>query len=158
MIHFLSPYMLMLLLLLVPLGAVAWRQPVQADPHWAWNRRGSLCLRSLSVVALTGALAGTEVMVGDHDRTVVSLLDRSDSISIQQRACAEAYLRQALAQLPPDDQAGVVVVFGQRALVERAPSHARTLGRIADPPSGSYTNIADAIHLALGRHLITITD
>lgn len=57
------------------------------------------------------------------------------------------------------------MVFGQRALVRSMPSQDRALGPITEPPSGSYTNIADAIHLALGllpaagqRRLVLLSD
>src|SRR3712207_1100672 len=134
MIHFLSPSMLLLLTLLIPLWAVARGQAEQADRLWAWSRRGSLCLRSLSVVALTGALAGTEIMVKNTDLSVIYLLDRSDSLSTEQRDRAQTYVREALPLLPTDVRAGVVV-FGQRALVQHTLSYDRTLGPVVEPPS-----------------------
>ncbi|MCS6840911.1 MAG: hypothetical protein NZ699_08310 [Roseiflexus sp.] len=65
-------------------------------------------------------------------------------------ARAEAFIARALAIIPPDNQAGIVV-FGREALVERMPSLERTFGAPAARPIGSATLfIADALNFNLG--------
>lgn len=129
-----------------------------------WRFWSSLLLRSVILLALVLALAGTQFIQPVDDRQVVFLLDSSDSVALSQRARAEAYVQQALAVLPPDAQAGIVV-FGEQALVERLPSTEPRLGTLTRVPAGKQTNIADAIQLGLTllpaesqRRLVLLSD
>ncbi len=79
-------------------------------------------------------------------------------------ARAEAFIAQALAAMPPDDRAGVVV-FGREALVERMPSSERAFGAPAVRPSGNATSIAEALQLGMAllpaegyRRLVLLSD
>lgn len=143
MLAFIFPSYLWLLLLLPILWALAFLPPRRL-PAWRWW--SSLLLRTAGVLALVLALAGAQFVSPLPDRYVVFLLDGSDSVPLSQRAQAEAYIQQALEHLPPDDRAGIVV-FGERALVERLPEHDRLLGRLASTPSGGQTDIQAAIQL-----------
>lgn len=130
----------------------------------AWRRWLSLVLRTIIVLALIGALAGAQLVQPSDAATTIFLLDGSDSVAASQRARAEAFIARALATMPPDDQAGIVV-FGREALVERLPSPERTFGAPAAQPFGGATNIADALQLGLAmlpaeghRRLVLLSD
>ncbi len=144
-LNFIFPSALWLLLLLAPLWALTLLAPRRLARARFW---GSLLLRTLAIAGVVLGLAGAQLVrpVGAVIR--VFLLDGSDSIALSQRARAEAFVGQALAQMPRGDQAALVV-FGQRALVERSPSAAQSLGQVAAQPGGGATNIEDALRLAL---------
>ncbi|MDW8212754.1 MAG: VWA domain-containing protein [Roseiflexaceae bacterium] len=132
--------------------------------HGAWRRWLSLVLRTLVVLALIGALTGAQLVQPPDTTTTIFLLDGSDSVAASQRARAEAFIAQALATMPPDDQAGIIV-FGREALVERLPSPERTFGAPAARPFGGATNIAEALQLGLAmlpaeghRRLVLLSD
>ena len=146
MIAFVQPANLFSLLILPLLWMLALARHATTRPHQRLSFWGSLLVRSLAFGALAGSLAGAHLKVPTHDLTVIFLLDRSDSVSLVQRAQAEQYLRQAIALLPPDARAGTVV-FGQQALVARLPSQDRQLGALDAQPGGQRTNIGDAIQL-----------
>lgn len=118
-------------------------------PILGWSRfHLSTLLRSLILVALVLALAGTQLVQPVKNLTVVFLVDGSDSVSPAQREWALNYINTALASRRPDDRAGVVF-FGNNALVERIPSPLAALSRFTSTPVGSRTNIAEAIQLGL---------
>src|SRR6476646_9675425 len=112
-LSFIFPTCLWLLLLLPALWALA----LLAPPRLSRGRRwASLLLRSLAVASLVLGLSGAQLVRPVGAVTTVFLLDGSDSVALSQRARAEAFVQQALAHMPDDDQAALVV-FGQRALV-----------------------------------------
>ncbi len=144
-LSFIYPGALLLLLLLVPLwvlGVVAPRR-LGRGRFWA-----SLLLRTLLFVALVGSIAGTQLVRRVDQLTTVFLVDSSDSVDPQARARAEQFIRDALATMPDGDRAGIVV-FGENALVERAPSPEQGLRRLLSVPVVSRTNIGEAISLGL---------
>lgn len=133
------------LLLLVPLLVAAGLMG-----HRRLTRRrmvASLALRSVIALALILSLAGAQIVTPLGRVTTIFVVDGSDSVAAAERARGEGYIQQALASLPPDDRAGVVV-FGAQALVERTPSDERTLGQIAATPDGSASDIAGGLRLA----------
>ncbi|HMP41673.1 MAG TPA: VWA domain-containing protein, partial [Roseiflexaceae bacterium] len=161
MVHFLHPEALWLLLLLPLLWLSVAALPARLS---RLRRRISIVLRSLLALALILAVAGIQTRWSSGATTTVFLIDGSDSVAASQRARAEAYVAEALAAMPPDDQAALVV-FGERALVERSPSSARTLGQIVGRPPGGATNLNDALQLGLAilpaearQRLVLISD
>lgn len=108
----------------------------------------ALVLRMVLLIALILSLAGMRLVRTVDNVTVVFLIDGSDSVSPTQREWAMQYITEALALQHPDDRAAVVV-FGKRALVERAPTHLETIQQFASAPIGNRTNIAEAIQLGL---------
>lgn len=144
-LSFIFPSALWLLLVLAPLWALTLLAPRRLAPARFW---GSLLLRTLAIAGVVLGLAGAQLVRPVGTVTTVFLLDGSDSIALSQRARAEAFVGQALAQMPQGDQAALVV-FGQRALVERPPSALQSLGQVAAQPGGGATNIEDALRLAL---------
>ncbi|NJN68083.1 MAG: VWA domain-containing protein [Chloroflexaceae bacterium] len=161
MVTFVAPRYLWLLLLLLPVWALALVVP-RSLPGWRFW--GSLLLRSLGVAGLVLAMAGTQFRQPVDDLGVVFLLDVSESIALSQRARAETYVQQALSQLSPNDRAGIVV-FGDAAIVERLPNDSRLLGTMTTLPNGTRTNIQQAIQLGLAllptemqRRLVLLSD
>ena len=142
---FIQPALLWLLLLLPLFWALALVGPrrVAAAQLWA-----SLALRTLIVAGLVLALAGTQVVRAVGATTTVFLLDGSDSVALSQRAQAEGFIGQALAAMPAEDRAGVIV-FGQQALVERTPSNEAAFGQVLAQPGGGATNLEAALQLGL---------
>ncbi|MEO7909267.1 MAG: VWA domain-containing protein [Roseiflexaceae bacterium] len=144
-LSFIFPTYLWLLLLLPALWALTLLAPPRL-PRW---RLGALTLlRTLAVAGLVLGLAGAQLVQPVGAVTTVFLLDGSDSVALSQRARAEAFVQQALAKMPNDDQAALIV-FGQHALVERMPASDRALGQVAALPGGGATNIEGAVRLAL---------
>ncbi len=126
-ISFIYPSVLWLLLLLIPVWALGLIAPRRLLGGRFWI---SLALRTALVMALVGSLAGAQLVRGAHQLTTVFLVDSSDSVSPAARAHAEQFMEQALASMPADDRAAIVV-FGENALVERAPSSDRASRRRA---------------------------
>jgi Mg-chelatase subunit ChlD len=142
---FIFPGALWLLLLLIPLWALTLAVPRRLSPARFW---GSLLLRTLLVGALVLSLAGTRLERAVDSLTTVFLIDSSDSISPSARGQAEAFIQESLKAMRQDDRAAMVV-FGENALVERAPSLERTLGHLASAPVAARTNIQQAVQLGL---------
>src|SRR5512145_1074120 len=117
-LSFIFPIALWLLLLLPLIGALALATPRRLSRWRFWS---SLILRVQVLLFLILALAGAQLVRPVGSMTTVFLLDGSDSIALSQRARAEAFIQQALDVMPEDDRAAIVV-FGQRALVERVSS------------------------------------
>lgn len=96
--------------------------------------------------------------------SVVYALDVSDSMGATAKADALNFIRDSLRNLPPDDQAGVIV-FGRDAFIAQNISHSRELGTIQVTPQTSNTDYANAIRLALAilptdtaRRIIILSD
>jgi Mg-chelatase subunit ChlD len=144
-VSFIFPIALLLFALLVPLWWLALAVPrrLSAPRFWA-----SLAARTALVVTLVLAIAGAQLIRPTDRLTTVFLIDSSDSVSPSARGQAEAFVQDALKAMRPGDQAAVVV-FGENALVERAPSVATTLGRISSAPVAARTNLQEAVQLGL---------
>jgi len=120
------------------------------------GRRGStrlrawlgLSLRGLLLALIVLALAGIQLRLNSDTLTTVFLLDVSDSIPVAQQSDAEAFIRQAVENMPSGDRAAAVV-FGEDALVERLASSEERLQQIASVPVTSRTDIAGALQLGL---------
>ncbi len=160
-LSFITPILLGLLLLLPLLWAVVLMTPRRLVP---WRMWGSLALRSLILIALIFAVAGAQLVRPVQEVTTVFLVDASDSVSPAQRDQATRYIDQALAKMPAGDQAAVVV-FGQNALVERAPGALAALGRLTSVPITTRTDIQSALQLGLAlfpaetqKRLILLSD
>src|SRR5690242_9608086 len=125
-LSFIFPAMLGLLVLLIPLWWLALAVPRRLSPPRFWI---SLLVRTMLVAALVAALAGAQFVQHVDRLTTVFLVDSSDSIAPSARGQAEAFVQDALKTMRPDDQAAVVV-FGENALVERAPSPQASLGQL----------------------------
>ena len=108
----------------------------------------ALLLRSIIALALILAIAGIQIVRPVQGLTTVFVLDASDSVAPSQRERATQFVEQALSQMPAQDQ-GALVIFGENALVERAPSSQTQLARLSSIPVAARTNIEEALQLAL---------
>lgn len=129
-----------LLLTLVP--ALAARRRIGAG-----RRRTALAIRVVVLGALVFALAGFQLVLPVDRLATVFVVDLSDSVGSSGRSDALAFLRQSLAAMPKDDEAGIVA-FGKDALVERLPEDLRDLDRIHSSPVTGATDIGGALRLA----------
>jgi uncharacterized membrane protein len=155
------PEFLCLLLLIPLLWLAALRLPQRLSGRRLW---ASLALRSALIGCLVLALAGAQLRLPARSSTTVFLVDASHSVSAEQRDRAEAFVREALAAMRPNDRAGVVT-FGQEALVTRALDTAPQRYALPLVPSASATDIRAAIQLGLAllpadgyRRLVLLSD
>lgn len=150
----------LLLLVLVPLaGYFLWlgwprhaaggrqRAPGIANPRQT-REIAALALRLALVTALVLALAGAQIVRASDDLAVVFLLDFSDSVGQAGRDFETAYVAEALAQMRPNDRAGIVV-FGADAVVDRQAVGTPSLGAITSVVRRDATDLAEAIRLGL---------
>jgi Mg-chelatase subunit ChlD len=144
-LSFIYPEALLLLLLLLPLWGVALAVPRRFSRLRFW---GSLALRTLILVALILSLAGTQLVFPVDTLTTIYLVDSSDSVSPSARGRAESFVRAGIERMQEDDQAGIVV-FGQNALVERAPTSNTWFGHLSSLPIAAHTDIERALQLGM---------
>jgi Ca-activated chloride channel family protein len=138
-----EPKALILLLTIVPvvyLGMLSAR----ARPRDRNRIVASIAIRSLILMLLVLALAGLQWISSGGPTNVVFLIDESASVSQQSHDAAYEYVRNAISKMGPDDRAGVVL-FGERAIVDRAISGAAGWQPFGKHPAGVATDIADAI-------------
>jgi len=138
----------------------------------------SLILRVLILVLIILSIAGLQWVRASDQLAVVFLVDVSDSVDTAAREQALAFVRSALAEMEPDDRAGLVV-FGANALVERPLSQAGELASYSviteygahapyalfSIPTTVRTDIGEAIRLGLAllpataqRRLVLLSD
>ncbi|MBC8075304.1 MAG: VWA domain-containing protein, partial [Chloroflexales bacterium] len=142
-LSFIYPLALLLLVLLPLLWAFTLLARGGSAGRASWRFWASLGLRSVALLSLVLSLAGTQLVRPVSALTVVFLIDGSDSVAPAQRQQASEIVSEALRAKQPGDQAAVVL-FGENALVERAPSPLVDLGRLTSTPIGTRTNIAEA--------------
>lgn len=141
---FTTPLALLLLISLPVILALGWPRV----RHRRARDTASLILRMLILLLLIFALAGAQIVRPTDRLAVVFVIDTSDSVGPDGIERGLAYIREALAAMPPDDRAAVIA-FGANALVERPLSAARELGPLRSTPISSNTNIEEALGLAL---------
>ena len=79
---------------------------------------------------------------------VVFLVDASDSLSAASRAQQEAYIENALASKPADDE-WAVVLFGENVSIEKPFSTAPQFTSFRSTVRAGNTNLAEAIQTGL---------
>lgn len=144
-LSFIFPAALALLLVLIPLWALALSVPRRLPPNRFWT---SLIIRSVLIICLILAVAGVQMVQRVDHLTTVFVIDSSDSISPSARAQAEAFVQDALQAMRPEDQAAIVV-FGENALVERVPSESQSFNRMHSVPRVARTDIESALQLGM---------
>jgi Mg-chelatase subunit ChlD len=155
-----TPVALVLLLTIPLIIYLGW-------PHNRFRRQrdsASLILRTVIVLLLVLALAGTQVVRSADRLAVVFLVDVSDSMATTAQESAFDYIREALPEMQPDDLAGIVA-FGADAQVARSLSSTRELSPIRVTPQSGNTNLAAAIRLGLAlfpddtaRRMVVLSD
>jgi uncharacterized membrane protein/Mg-chelatase subunit ChlD len=136
------------LLLLVPALAVTVIPYFAARRRMgAGRRRAALASRVALLASLVFALGGFQLILPVDRLATVFVVDLSDSVGDAGRQDALAFLRQSLAVMPKDDEAGIVA-FGKDALVERLPEEIREVDRLHSAPVTGATDIGAALRLA----------
>lgn len=160
-IAFIYPQYLWLLLLIPLTAALALlgRRALSRARLW-----GGLALRTILLLLIVLALAGTQLRLPSSTLTAVFILDASDSISPAERERGEELIRQAIEAMPAGDRAAVVV-FGEDALVERLASEESSLSQLTSVPVTTRTDIASALQLAMAlfpdegaRRMVLLSD
>ena len=144
-ISFIQPAYLWLLLLLVPIWALAFAGPRRVA---SWRRWSSVVLRTGMWIALVLALAGIQWVWPAQQTTTAFVIDASDSVSPAARAAADRFVQTALSGMPTGDR-NAIVVFGSDAVVERPPTDSNQFVRTTVVPPSEHTDIDRALQLAL---------
>ncbi len=146
MIQFTQP---IYLLLFPPLVYLAWRFSKVSLADLSKGRKYfSFGLRVLIIVLLVLAISGIQMVKSSKQMAVIFVLDISDSIPIEKRQEALSYIREAVKHKKQEDYIGIIA-FGSDASVELAPSQVGKIDRIRSEPSTSYTDISQALGLAI---------
>lgn len=136
-------------------------------PRMAFRRRRdtlSLVLRGLLVTMVILALAGVQIVRPVQKWAVVFLVDASDSLGAVSRAQQEAYIQNALANKPPDDE-WAVVLFGENVSIEKPFGAASQFTSFRSTVRAGNTNLAEAIQTGLSlfpadavRRMVILSD
>lgn len=160
-LRFEQPLILLLLLLLPLLLPVAL---YHAERSVRGRRIAASVVRLILVASAVIALAGPTIVRETDRLATIFLVDASDSVGPNGVAVARDYIKSALATMPDEDIAGIVV-FGDNALVERSLSEDPELGPILSRPRTGYSDLAGAVRLGLAlfpegsaRRLVLISD
>src|ERR1700730_15898982 len=156
-LFFERPWALVLLVLLVLAATVGRRR---GGVRW----RVATVLRATTLGLLVLALSGPVIRIPVTAVNVVFAVDRSLSITPAGRRAEEAFVREALQGIRPQDRAGVVTFAGRP--VVRLPVDARPalddLGQAVDPDG---TDIGSAIDLGVRmlpgegvRRIVVVSD
>ena len=164
--NFTTPAALFLLILL-PLAYLMVRPAKGRPDRQPYSGRLGLVLRLFILALLVFSLAGTQLVRAVDDLAVVFLVDASDSMSSDDLARAESFVREAVADMRPNDRAGVIL-FGANALVEqpvRLFGPGEELPSFASQPQRMQTDLAEAMRLGLAlmppdaaRRLVILSD
>jgi Ca-activated chloride channel homolog len=162
-LFFSRPLFLASLLTLIPLVYYWRRLPTSLTPR---RKRDTLCLRVLTVICLSLALSGTQIVSQSDHMTVLFLLDRSLSTGGDSQGWQRTYISESLAQRGKEDQFGVIL-FGTDSGIEiPAGTHAQTeLGQLTTVVDRKSTQLTSAMRFAAtafpgetARRLVVITD
>jgi Mg-chelatase subunit ChlD len=160
-VSFAVPWWLLLLLLLWLIPAAAKRS--LEDPPGS-RRTTSIVVRLLLLATVILALARPYARGASDRLTVVFAVDASDSVGAEGRSLVEDFLAEAAQEIGPLDRAAVVV-FGDEALVEAAPSPLLARPPWASRPASGGTDAGAALRLASalfepgsGRRVVLLTD
>jgi uncharacterized membrane protein len=151
-------------LLFVPVIAGLWFS--FRHVHGLARKRKALAfgLRGLMAACLILALMGPQWRLSNEGLAVVYVVDRSDSIRESDRRDSEAFVRQAVRELPGGALAAVVV-FGKTPTLESSAGGRRELGSFSAVVDGSGSDLASALRLASGvmpegrgRRIVVLSD
>ncbi len=117
---------------------------------WSKQKISVSCLRSMLILTLGLALSDPQLMKHSNQVNVFFCLDISESIPREQKMAAEAFVKKAAAKMKSEDQSGLVV-FGKNASIEVSLRSDFEPPIIRSDVNSNYTNIYDALQLAIGR-------
>ncbi len=142
-VGFERPEFLWLLLLLLPIGALAWFSKRKISPR----RRGlALATRVALLLAIVLALSELTWRRPVDDLAVVFVMDRSASVSPSAIQKADQFVTNALTHQGDNDLAGMVV-FGNDALVEAEPQSKWSFHGSDSRPNKHQTDLSSGLRL-----------
>ncbi|MBS1723353.1 MAG: VWA domain-containing protein [Armatimonadetes bacterium] len=130
--------------------------PVVVGLFWSWRhvygmakgrKRFAFVVRAVLASLLVMALMGPQTRQVNRGIATMFVVDRSDSVSDEDKQAADRFVGSALQKLGGDDLGGVVA-FGSQAVLDSAPSGRRTFGGIQSKVDGSSSDLAAAVRLA----------
>jgi uncharacterized membrane protein len=107
-------------------------------------------LRSLLVIVLSIALSDPRLLRHSDRVNIFFCLDGSESILGEQRQAAEEFIKRAAVTMQNSDQAGLIV-FGESPSLEISLSNKIDSLNIRSEVNPNYTNLHDALQLAIGK-------
>lgn len=128
------------------------------------QHRWALVARLVAVTLLVVAAAGPFLERTVSTRSVLFMLDRSESVGAEARRAQDDYVRQALEAAQPPTRAGIAL-FGNGVKLDRAVGPVRPFDGIRTEVDGSATDLAGAL-VAAGsllptegsRRVVVLTD
>ncbi len=103
-------------------------------------------LRSLVLLLLCLAIAGTSVVTTANKASTIFLLDASDSVS-KQRGLIEEFTVEAIKHKDRNDSVGVIA-FGANASIDASLSEQMSFGRLESNVNPAFTDVEGALSLA----------
>ncbi len=135
------------------------RSPVPKRQH-----RWAVVARLAAVVLLVVAAAGPHLERAVSTRSVLFMLDRSESMGAEARRAQEDFLREALDGEDPQNRAGIAL-FGSEVRLDRAVGPVRPFDGIRSEVGGNATDLAGALVAAESllptegsRRVVVLTD
>lgn len=158
---FASPYILLLLIPIIPfVWYFGW-------PRYAFRRRRditSLLLRTVMLCLMVFAIAGLQIIRQVDRLAVVFLVDASDSMGSELRDAQANYIREAVANKPPDDEWSIIV-FGADISIDTPFVNITDVPPIYSTVLGNNTDIAQALQTAISlfpanarRRIVVLSD
>ena len=139
--------------------AVSGKRTVPSRQH-----RVAVIARILAVILAVAAAAGPQLERSVATKSVLFMVDRSESIGADARAAQEDFLRAALADIQPPARAGIAV-FGSEVLLDRAVGPVRPFDGVRTEVDGSATDLTTALSAAASllpsegsRRVVVLTD
>ena len=135
------------LLLFVPVVVGLWASFSRVHGVAKTRKRLAFLIRFVLAGLLTLALAGPEMRRPNRGICTIFVVDRSDSVSSDDRYASEKFVNDSVSKLGPDDAAGVIT-FGKEPMVEIVAGGRRSIGKLTSQIDGSASDLAAAIRLA----------
>ncbi len=128
------------------------------------QHRWAVALRLIVVTLLVTSLAQPLLIQPVEQTTVLFLVDRSASVSIEARTAQESFIGDALQGADPDDISGVVV-FGAESRIDAALASGRVPESIRTVVDDTATDISSALRASAAllpsegsRRIVILTD
>lgn len=151
-----------LILLPVAAGFIIWFAKYMRSRSLS-RRIGMTAVRCLVIALAVFAISGVSVHKDSDVTTTIFLVDLSDSTNSVQGQ-EEEFVRQAIADMGQDNQAGIVV-FGSDARIEQFVSDKKVFTSFQSKVSAGGTNLEQAVQTAMAlfpegsaRRLVLLTD
>ncbi len=127
------------------------------------KKAGYIFVRIIVLLLLVFSLSGLRIEMNSKMTTTIFLTDVSDSMgeNIEQ---VEAFLRNAISELPKENQTGIVI-FGADARIEQFVTERKVFSQIQSKALGIATNLEQAMQTAVAmfpektaKRIVLLTD